>query len=141
MIKNNIFKSYMKNFGTCIWLTTRKNRYKYLTNGFQLHMSIKTNLNLQTASEKLLSLKNKKYILLLGAWVYEKSDGFYCLYRTVIKIIPEIKNIKNPHVSFFYSYTPICKNQIESVKCTSEIRQIEFEKFQIKNCDDHYLSW
>jgi hypothetical protein len=104
-------------------------------------MSIKTNLNVDIAYKKLLSLKNKKYILILGAWVYEISDGFYCLYRIVIKIVPEIKSVRTPHVSFYYSYIPISEEVRKQIISRIDIDEISFDRFEIKNCNDHFSSW
>ena len=107
----------MKNFGNCIWLTTRKNRYKYLTNGFQLHMTIFSHLNVEEAFKYNSQLKNNKYIITLGETIYEKSDNFYCIYRKIKNISPCLDiNVKNPHISFYYSYKPICTNMKKKIE-------------------------
>ena len=125
----------MKHFGNCIWLTTNPTKYIDYTNGFQLHMSIKTNLDIKQVHRDFLSFQNQKYVLLLGDWIYETNDGFYCYYRKVKKITPELKHVINPHVSFYYSYEPIKNFKFKNID------KVEFDSFVIKNCNGHFLNW
>ena len=81
----------MKNFGYCIWLTSLKkknNIWNHYTNGFQSHITIKYNLNLENAKNfiKLLEKEKKKdYRIKLSDKLYysaDEKDNFYCLYKT-----------------------------------------------------------
>ena len=142
----------MKKFGHCIWLTNsdkNNNHWNQYTNGFQSHITIKYNLDLQNAEQILYSLQkqieNKKIkINLSDELFYSKENEFYCLYKKAFLVdntIPDWFPL-NAHVSFYYSYSPISEAIFESTKKNLENKNTEiFDCMKIKLCDDHFLLW
>lgn len=142
----------MKNFGYCIWLTSlqkENNIWNHYTNGFQSHITLKYNLNLESATNfiKLLEKEKKKeYKIKLSDKLYycaDEKDNFYCLYKTASIVEDEIPEWfpLDAHVSFYYSYYPISEEVKNNLQKIIKENVQTFNHFQIKLCNDHFLLW
>lgn len=134
----------MKQFNHCIWLTTSKpNIYKKYTNGFQLHMTIKYNVQELEAYEFIKKYNNKKlkYLIELSDELYYSEEkDFYCLYKTV-KNRNNLFFDDNSHVSFYYSYEPIKQDIINFYKNKININKVIFDILEVKLCNGHFTDW
>ena len=110
----------MLNFGYCIWATPDKNHeWNLLTNGFNIHMSIKTNLNYQQSLNFMSNNQNNINIKvkLINDYIIDNTDQFYSLYYDVICEDDKPQWWpKDAHISFLYQYdNEFTKQQIYNV--------------------------
>lgn len=142
----------MKNFGYCIWLSSlqkENNIWNHYTNGFQSHITLKYDLNLENATNfiKLLEKEKKKeYQIKLFDKLYysaNEKDNFYCLYKTASIVEDKIPDWfpLDAHVSFYYSYVPISQEVKNSLEKIIKENVQTFDCFQIKLCNEHFLLW
>ena len=145
----------MKSFCRCIWLTwsekeKNNNIWNQYTNGIQSHITIKYNVDLDSAdyAKNKNKNKNKKYKIKLSEELfYGEEEGFFCLYKkSSLCLCEEEKRAdwfpSDAYVSFYYSYEPISRDIFEITKKKLENKNIGiFDCFQIKLCDDHFLLW
>ena len=133
----------MKDFKYCVWASPDKNHewYKY-TKGFEPHLSIKTNTNIEDAINIVNKLENEQiHVTLCNNLIYEIEDGFRSLFCYIFtdnnhKLIP-----KDAHVSFMYSYRDILDREIEEIEKSIEIKTAVLTRFRIFKCTGHFKDW
>ena len=137
------------NFGYCIWLLCdKKNNLKKLTNGFDAHMSVNTNMNLQEAInmfENLLLYKNNSLIVdIMPKKIMSYNNGFNALYYS-IKYSNKNINEKpfwwpeNAHISIRYKYN---KDFTSSEKKLNLLNNTcKMKGLRLMKCIGHHSKW
>ena len=143
----------MKNFGYCIWLTNKyKKKYSNLTNGFKLHLTIKSELSLNEAEELKKKINNIGNIAvrIKEPIVYTKEINFYALLCNASLDLNQSNNFtnlsefwpKNAHISFYYSYEDITNSIINKLKNSIDYNQLfYFDTIEIRKCTNHFNEW
>lgn len=136
----------MLSFGYCIWATPIENHeWNRLTNGFNIHMSVNTNLMYQ---ECVNFIKNNNCninieVELDGDYIIDNTDGFYSMYFNV-KCIGH-KPVWWPddaHISFLYEYDrQFTQLQIDNVINKLRNKKCVLTKLQTMKCIDHFNKW
>ena len=131
----------MKHFKYCVWLTLPKDHpWNYQTNGFQPHITVKSELSLGDAVNLFKSIDFQSFNVTLSTLKQTYVDGFFALRYDVI---PDMKPEwwpENAHVSFRYAYDTMLTDHLKS--CPDIICQsAPVTGIQITECNGHYLNW
>ena len=136
----------MLNFGYCIWMSPTKNHeWNLMTNGFNIHMSVKTNLNYQQSLDFISNNKGDYNIevKLIGNYIIDNTDNFHSLFFDV-----ECEGIKpcwwpdDAHISLLYQYNKaFTEDQINHVINNLKNKSIILNNMSINRCDGHFLQW
>lgn len=123
----------MKSFKWCVWLIPDKNHHwNSLTNGFPVHMTVKSFLEKEEAESFLTENFDPVYLKIASNPIAEYDEDFSALYYRVESArnwFPE-----NPHVSFYYSYE-------QSLKMVEAKGGALFDQMVIANCQNHFRNW
>tara|TARA_B110000037_G_scaffold214750_1_gene271127 strand:+ start:594 stop:1007 length:414 start_codon:yes stop_codon:yes gene_type:complete len=129
----------MLSFGYCIWLQPESSSELYnLTQGFEPHISLKTNMEYDEAIKIFNKIKyDDLKIEIINKPCITCFKNFYALQYDV-KILQGNINIwmDNAHISFIYKYG---ENINEKIKINDFI--VYFNKINIMNCNNHYSKW
>ena len=130
----------MLEFGYCIWVQPSKQSELYdLTDGFEPHISLQTNMTHEEAVEKFAVLSiNPLNVKIIDAPYVTECKGFYALQYDV-KIIsgsPSLR-VEDPHISFVYHYDTPPKERFVELHNLCEI----FDRYTLMCCNSHYTQW
>jgi hypothetical protein len=134
----------MGNFKYCIWLTPSDGEdewYSY-TNGCEPHITIFYHLEEDEAIEKLKLINNCDIEVSLGdEQVHSSDNGFHSLYYHAYPIEKPDWWPNNAHVSFYYKYADIDKEEMDALTQKIIKKNSRFSTIKIKKCNGHFLEW
>ena len=154
------------NFGYCIWAVPETSGISqhWYTNGFEPHLSIKTNIPTENEARqyimKMLDYNNHGvafdpvqpvnplsfeniHISLGNQLIIDNANGFYSAYYNV-----HCNNNQpdwwpeNAHISFLYQHNqPFTQEQINSIYNGIIERNIILDNIKIVKCEGHFTRW
>ena len=134
----------MKSFGYCLWyLPIKKHKWYSLTTGFFPHISIKTDLTLNSAKHLYKYFnKNITTVTLEDKLNVSNEIGFNAAYFNVKNKEAYFWWPKDAHVSFAYQYKPFTDNQLKKIKkIVNKFNVAVFDRVKIVKCIGHYKDW
>jgi len=132
----------MIDFDYCIWFQPKNDHEWYdYTNGFEPHVTLKTNLTYSEAHEYVKNIKIENIdITLQENPEMDCSQGFHAIYYNLVNkhhILPD-----DAHVSFMYQYDkPFSINQIEQLGHKIKARTATLSDINIVKCTGHFRYW
>ena len=134
----------MGSFKYCIWLTPVDNNdewYSY-TNGCEPHITIFNYLEEHEVADKLKLIHDSDVnVSLTGDLINSTQRGFHALYYKVNIAEKPDWWPNNAHVSFYYKYADIAKEEMDALTQKIIKKSTRFSTIKIKKCDGHFLEW
>ena len=134
----------MSGFKYCIWLTPsdRNDEWYSYTNGFEPHVTLFHHLDEHEAADKLEQIRECDVdVSLTGDPAYSSEDGFHSIYYRVQSTEQPEWWPNGAHVSFYYKYTEVTKQEIDALTRKIKKRRTRFSTIKMKRCEGHFLQW
>jgi len=134
----------MKDFKYCIWFCPDMNHYwNHFTNRFPAHLSLKTNLDYNSALELYSKIQKEEIEVELNNLMCDEEDNFHALFYTLKDFISKPPWWpKNPHISFLYKYdNQITPYEVHHLYSNLKIKKGILKHICMVKCSDHYTKW
>ena len=128
----------MLEFGYCIWLQPSEPSELYdLTDGFEPHISLKTNMKYDEANKICSVSATPLTIKIIDTPYITECEGFYALQYDVeiLSGVPQLLS-ETPHISFIYRYDA---HEKTFVKLSNFV--VQFDTYTLMCCNSHYTKW
>ena len=139
----------MKNFGYCIWCTSSEfpEKINAFTNGFRLHMSVRTHYKTLGQAKLFFNTLPKKINIEVEFvnMIYSDDTEFACVYFTIKnkEIMSNSWWPKNSHISFHYSYDGKINETVRDkiAEKVKNMKEIKLDGFHLMNCNGDFHEW